>query len=134
LKVLALVVALLSATFLVACGGAHVASGGPVLPVLHIAVSPFGITVDGQSVSVAQLDARLADLQKQGGRVWLLSGGGPTATPSPSALLSKKELEKAKLFEQQVIALVGAHHLRIVSSNMPVMGSVSPNASPHSDP
>jgi hypothetical protein len=131
LKVLALVVALLSATFLVACGEAHVATGGPVL---HIAVSPFGVTVDGQSVSVAQLDARLADLQKQGGWVWLLSDRGPTATPSPGALLSKKELEKAKWLEQQVIALAGDHHLRIVSSNMPVMGSVSPNASPHSDP
>ena len=131
MKVLALVVALLSATFLVACGGGNVASGGLVL---HIAVSPFGITVDGQSVSVAQLDARLADLQKQGGRVWLLSDWGPTATPSPSALLSKKELEKGKRLEQQVVALVGDHHLRIVSSNMPVMGSVSPNASPQSDP
>jgi hypothetical protein len=128
---MALVVALLSATFLVACGGAHVASSGPVL---HIAVSPFGITVDGQSISVAQLDARLADLQKQGGRVWLLPGWGSTATPSPNAFLSKKELEKGKRLEQQVIALVGDHHLRIFTSNMPVMGSASPNASPHSDP
>ncbi len=122
--------ALLSATFLFACGGATVASGGPVL---HVAVSPTGITVEGRPVSFAQLDARLAELRKQGGRVWLLSDWRSTATPSPGELLSKKQLKKARRLEQQVIALVDQHHLRIVSSNMPVMGSAGPHASPHSD-
>jgi hypothetical protein len=122
---------LLSGALLVACGETTSPDGGPVA---RLSISTAGVRMDGGRVTLAQLDARLADLQEQGGKVVIDQSITASSSPGELAGYTTAQREKIARLQRRVLAVLAAHDLPVVSVNMPVVGSASPHPSPPSGP
>ena len=120
-------VALLAAMVVAGCGAE--AAVEPVI--VELAVAPSGVTLGGQPVDMARLDARLSEAHREGERL-RLSMDWRTPSPSTLQLYSRRQIERAQALQARVLAAASRAGVAVVTFAMPVAGDASP--SPVGDP
>jgi len=116
---------LLLATVLVAAGLSACASRQAAAPAtLDLAVDPGGVTLDGQPLTLAQLDSRLALAARRGDRV-LLESDSWARLSAPS--FSRSQIAKARALQARVLAIAARRGVTLLRFTMPVRGWSSPS-------
>ena len=118
-----MVTVLLAAIVLVGCGARTAIES----PIVELAINPSGVTIDGQPVSMAQLDAQLTKLAGKGERLRLTTDWR-TASPSPTLPYSDRQIERATVLQAQVLAAADRAGVTVITFNMPIAGEASPSA------